>query len=78
MLRNLTLFLIKCYISIKEPIMQGLRDQGINASICIFEPTCSEYAKEAVKKYRLSIAFKKVVNRLKRCKRRNKGGYDPL
>ncbi|MCC6199011.1 membrane protein insertion efficiency factor YidD [Candidatus Nomurabacteria bacterium] len=34
---------------------------------CIFYPTCSEYGKEAFKKYPFLVAFKKTVSRIRRC-----------
>ena len=45
---------------------------------CKFEPTCSEYTKQAIEKYGLIqgcwIGFKRIL----RCNPFSKGGYDPL
>ncbi|WP_369019367.1 membrane protein insertion efficiency factor YidD [Thermatribacter velox] len=45
---------------------------------CRFEPTCSEYARQAVQKYGLGkglwLAFKRVI----RCHPYSAGGYDPV
>ena len=45
---------------------------------CKFEPTCSEYAKQAIEKYGVLkgswLSFKRII----RCNPFSKGGYDPL
>jgi len=45
---------------------------------CRFEPTCSEYTRQAVQKYGLGkglwLAFKRVI----RCHPYSAGGYDPV
>jgi len=45
---------------------------------CRFEPTCSEYARQAVQKYGLGkglwLAFKRVI----RCHPYSAGGHDPV
>ncbi len=45
---------------------------------CIFEPTCSEYAIEAIKKYGSIKGCKLAFKRLLRCRPGNQGGYDPV
>lgn len=45
---------------------------------CRFYPSCSEYAKEAIIKLPLHIAFFKIVWRLLRCHPFSKGGEDPV
>ena len=45
---------------------------------CRFQPTCSEYAKEAYRKYGLFKGTKLTVWRLLRCHPFAKGGYDPV
>ena len=47
-------------------------------SNCIFTPTCSAYAIEAIKKRNLFIAFFLIVWRILRCNPLNKGGFDPV
>ena len=45
---------------------------------CKYEPTCSEYTKQAIEKYG---AFKGTyigIKRILRCNPFSKGGYDPL
>ncbi len=44
---------------------------------CRFEPSCSRYMIEALRKYGLLRGLWKGVNRLLRCHPWNPGGYDP-
>jgi putative membrane protein insertion efficiency factor len=43
---------------------------------CVYEPSCSYYAIEAIEKYGFWIGFIKTIKRLLRC-RPPYGGYDP-
>ena len=52
-----------------------IKSQGI---CCKFEPTCSEYAKQAIKKYGTKKGSILTAKRLLRCNPFSKGGYDPL
>jgi len=45
---------------------------------CRFQPTCSEYARQAYQKYGLFKGTWLTVKRLLRCHPWAKGGYDPL
>ena len=45
---------------------------------CRFQPTCSEYAKEAYQKYGIIKGTRLTVWRLLRCHPWAKGGYDPV
>jgi putative membrane protein insertion efficiency factor len=45
---------------------------------CKFEPTCSEYTKQAIEKYGVFIGCLKSFKRILRCNPFSKGGYDPL
>lgn len=47
-------------------------------SCCRFQPTCSEYAREAIKKYGILKGGWLTVKRLSRCHPWAKGGYDPV
>lgn len=45
---------------------------------CIYVPTCSEYAAEAIKKYGSLKGTYLSTKRLLRCHPFAKGGYDPV
>lgn len=46
-------------------------------SLCRFQPTCSEYMKQAVEKYGF-IGFLMGLRRILRCNPFGKCGYDPV
>ena len=45
---------------------------------CRFYPTCSEYTKQAIKKYGVIKGSFYGIKRIIRCNPFSKGGYDPL
>ena len=45
---------------------------------CRFEPTCSEYAIEAIKKYGSIKGSYLAVKRILRCRPNGPSGYDPV
>lgn len=45
---------------------------------CMYQPTCSEYAEEAVNKYGTGKGIWLATKRLFRCRPGSKGGYDPV
>lgn len=45
---------------------------------CRFQPTCSQYAVEAISKYGLAKGGWLTFKRLSRCNPFSKGGYDPV
>ncbi len=45
---------------------------------CRFEPTCSEYAKQAVEKYGAMRGSWLGLKRILRCQPFSKGGFDPV
>jgi putative membrane protein insertion efficiency factor len=47
-------------------------------SNCIFTPTCSAYALEALKKHNVFVAIGLIIWRILRCNPLSKGGYDPV
>lgn len=59
----------------KKHISSWLEDRGVH---CKYEPTCSEYTKQAILKYGAIkgsfLGFKRIL----RCNPFSKGGYDPL
>jgi putative membrane protein insertion efficiency factor len=50
----------------------------IQNGCCRFTPTCSEYAREALKKKPLVTALFLIGRRLLSCHPLHKGGYDPV
>lgn len=45
---------------------------------CKYEPTCSEYTKQAVQKYGVGRGLLLGMKRILKCNPFSKGGYDPL
>ena len=45
---------------------------------CIYTPTCSEYARQAIAKYGLAKGGWLAVKRILRCHPFHAGGYDPV
>ncbi|HVF30053.1 MAG TPA: membrane protein insertion efficiency factor YidD [Pyrinomonadaceae bacterium] len=45
---------------------------------CRFEPTCSEYARQAVEKYGAAKGTWMGIKRILRCQPLCKGGHDPV
>ena len=75
--RILVLKLIRFYqktLSFDHGIFKSLFPTGY----CRFQPTCSEYAYQAVGKYGVIKGGFKALWRVIRCNPFNKGGYDPL
>ena len=68
-------FPIKMIDFYKKNISMFLADKGVH---CKYEPTCSEYAKQAIQKYGTKKGSVLAVKRILRCNPFSKGGYDPL
>ncbi|MDD5441708.1 MAG: membrane protein insertion efficiency factor YidD [Candidatus Omnitrophica bacterium] len=68
-MKNIGSFLLYIYRNLSYILPKGS---------CKFYPTCSEYAEQALKKYKTIKAYKLIVLRLLKCNPFNKGGYDPL
>lgn len=59
----------------KKHISLFLESKGVH---CKYEPTCSEYAKQAIQKYGTKKGSILAIKRILRCNPFSKGGYDPL
>ncbi|HXZ29997.1 MAG TPA: membrane protein insertion efficiency factor YidD [Dehalococcoidia bacterium] len=65
----LALGLIKLY---QNTVSRALPD------VCRFQPTCSHYAVEAIRKYGLARGSWLAAKRIARCNPFCEGGYDPV
>lgn len=70
MIRRVLIFLIKLYRRFLSPLK--------GRSTCIYVPTCSSYAMEAIEKYGSIKGTYLAVRRILRCHPFAKGGYDPV
>lgn len=70
MCKKILIFIISLYQKIISPLKRK--------SSCIYYPTCSSYAKEAVGKYGALKGIYFSTRRILRCHPFHKGGYDPL
>ena len=68
-MRRLVLGLIRLYQLLLSPLL------GAN---CRFEPTCSVYATEAIKRYGVIKGGYLSFRRLIKCHPFHEGGYDPV
>ena len=68
-MKQLTLGLIKLYQRTISPV---------TPHSCCFQPTCSQYACDAVVKYGLVKGIWLILKRLVRCNPLSAGGYDPV
>ena len=50
----------------------------VTPHVCRYQPTCSHYASEAIKKYGFARGSWLAAKRLGRCNPFSKGGYDPV
>jgi hypothetical protein len=77
MFKNFILRLIRLYqktLSFDHGPLSFLYSEGF----CRFQPTCSEYAYQAIKKYGLLKGGLLGIWRILRCNPWSKGGYDPV
>ncbi|MDP6580703.1 MAG: membrane protein insertion efficiency factor YidD [Vicinamibacterales bacterium] len=63
------LFLLRGYRVLLSPLFAGS---------CRFEPTCSHYAEEAVRRHGSVRGFWLTLGRLARCQPFHTGGHDPV
>ncbi|MEY3854286.1 MAG: hypothetical protein RIS68_300 [Bacteroidota bacterium] len=69
LLKHLFLLLIRLYQSLLSPFLPNS---------CRFQPTCSEYAKQAFIKYGFFKGFRLAIRRISRCHPWGDSGFDPV
>ena len=70
MLKRFFIFLIKLYRKYISPLK--------GRSTCIYTPTCSLYALQAIEKYGILKGGYLSLRRILRCHPFHRGGYDPV
>ncbi|MBO4697022.1 MAG: membrane protein insertion efficiency factor YidD [Lachnospiraceae bacterium] len=69
-MKKILILLIRFYRKFLSPLK--------GRSTCIYTPTCSQYAMEAIEKYGAIKGTWLAVRRILRCHPFHKGGYDPV
>ena len=69
-MKKILIFLIRIYQRHISPVK--------GRSVCIYIPTCSQYAVEALEKYGAFKGTYLAVKRILRCHPLSKGGFDPV
>ena len=69
-MKNILIQIIKLYRKYISPLK--------GRPTCIYYPTCSQYAIEALEKYGVVKGTYLAVKRILRCHPFHKGGYDPV
>jgi len=75
--RYIAITIIKIYqktLSFDHGLLKFMKPYGF----CRFQPTCSEYAVQALMKYGFFKGGFKAINRVMRCHPWSKGGWDPV
>lgn len=68
-MKYIALGLLRLYKFVLSPLLPAA---------CRYQPTCSEYAREAVERYGAIRGTVMAVRRLSRCHPFREGGYDPV
>lgn len=63
------LWTLRLYKAVLSPYMPGM---------CRFQPTCSEYASEAIGRFGAPRGMAMAARRLSKCQPWRSGGYDPV
>jgi hypothetical protein len=70
LIKKILICLVRLYQKYLSPLKRN--------SSCIYTPTCSLYAIEALEKYGALKGMYLAVRRILRCHPFHKGGYDPV
>ncbi|MBE5961485.1 MAG: membrane protein insertion efficiency factor YidD [Lachnospiraceae bacterium] len=70
MMKRILIRLVKIYRKYLSPLK--------GRATCIYVPTCSQYALEAIEKYGAVKGTYLAVRRILRCHPFHKGGFDPV
>lgn len=76
-LRGLALYAILAAIAIYRILVSPLLAAAFGPA-CRFEPSCSEYARQAFAEHGLARGFYLTIRRLLRCQPLGGWGYDPV
>lgn len=68
-MKTILVFFIRCYQRLLSPLLPP---------VCKYEPTCSAYAIEAIRKKGIVRGCLMAAWRILRCNPFSKGGYDPV
>ena len=68
---------IRAYQFVSHPVYHLLSKVGV-PRLCRFEPSCSDYAIESIRKYGIIRGGLKGLSRVIRCNPHSHGGYDPV
>ncbi|HUW24569.1 MAG TPA: membrane protein insertion efficiency factor YidD [Patescibacteria group bacterium] len=77
-MKQLVLCLIRFYQKYLSFDAGLLKMLFLTDKACRFQPSCSEYARQAIEKYGIMSGGWKGVRRIVRCHPWSKGGKDPL
>ncbi len=79
MIKDFFIQIISFYQKTLSPDQGFLKKIGlIKKPVCVFYPSCSEYTKQAIKKYGVWKGFFLFVKRIIRCHPWQKNNIDPL
>jgi putative membrane protein insertion efficiency factor len=74
-MKNITVLLINLY---QIFISKGILPYFLGNQNCRFEPTCSQYSKEAIEKFGFKKGLKLSIKRILNCRPKGGFGFDPV